>query len=50
MISPIPGPTFDIAEADADTAVKKSKPKRLKETEVKMNSKMYMKKKLIIDV
>ena len=26
IISPIPGPTFEIAEAEADKAVKKSKP------------------------
>ena len=49
IISPIPGPTFEIAEAEADKAVKKSKPNKLRETAVKMNNKMYIKKKLIID-
>ena len=50
IFSPIPGPTFEIADADADKAVKKSKSNRVNETAVHIKSKTYIKKKLMIDV
>tara|TARA_B100001029_G_C14906829_1_gene364137 strand:+ start:643 stop:810 length:168 start_codon:yes stop_codon:yes gene_type:complete len=47
---PIPGPTFDIAEAAAEKEVIKSKLKKLKLIDDKINIKIYMKKKPIIEV
>ena len=50
MISPNPGPTFEIAEAAAENAVKKSKLKKLKLIADIMNKKIYIKKKPIIEL
>ena len=50
IISPIPGPTFEIADAEADKAVKKSNSKKLKVIDDNINNKIQIKKKLIIEV
>ena len=39
IISPIPGPTFEIADAEADKAVKKSNSKKLNVIDDKINIK-----------
>ena len=50
MISPKPGPTFEIAEAAAEKAVKKSKLNKLKLTADKINKNIYIKKKPMIEL
>ena len=49
MISPNPGPTFEIAEAAAEIHVKKSRPLNDSSSAEKAKVKMYKKKKLITD-
>ena len=50
IISPKPGPTFDIAEAAAENAVRKSKLNRLNDTADKINMNIYIKKKPKIEL
>ena len=49
MISPKPGPTLEIADADAETQVKKSRPLNDKSKAEVANVRTYKKKKIIQD-
>ena len=49
-MSPIPGPTLEIADAAAENAVRKSKLKKLKDIAEKINNKIYIKKKPITEL